>query len=471
MLLVPTTSHPKGIGVLHQDLKVAVTGVKGECLARALRWLLSGVTWKDIKLRQDCSWTSALLTAAAMIWAWCGEATLKERYDVARRVTQFLFGVQQKLGGSYQAFTKLLQRWTPELMASIQVALRKRMEQDLPGCWGIHGFVLFGADGSRVELPRTRSNQQAYAANRNSKKKKTSKKKRQSSAHARKADTPQMWLTTLWHIGTGLPWNWKTGPGDSSERSHLIEMLSSLPATAMIVADAGFCGYEYWKAILDSGRHFVIRVGSNVRMLRKLGCAREASSTVYLWPNNAARKNCPPLVLRLIVIHNGKHPVYLVTSVRQETRLTDSQLIDIYKKRWGIELFYRNLKQTFNRRKLRSLSPENARLELEWSLVALWAMGLYTLWEARRIGTPPNKISTAQMVRAFRHTIRDYCHPSEPGVSLRQKLRKAIVDPYIRTNKASRSYPRKKKEKPAGSPIITDATPKQVARAKEVLAL
>lgn len=455
----------------HQDLKVAVKGVKGECLARALIWLLSRVTWKDIKFRRDCSWSPALLAAAAMIWAWCGETALAERFDVARRVTKFLFGVQYELGGSYQAFIKLLQRWTPALITSIQVALRKRMEQDLPDCWGIHGFVLFGADGSRIELPRTSSNQQAYSANRKGKKKKKSKKNCKSSAHSRKADAPQMWLTTSWHIGTGLPWNWKTGPADSSERTHLIEMLSSLPASAMVVADAGFCGYEYWKAILDSGRHFLIRVGSNVRMLRKLGFARESSNTVYLWPDNAARKNCPPLVLRLIVIHNGKHPVYLVTSVCEVTRLTDQQLIDIYKQRWGIELFYRHLKQTFNRRKLRSLSPDNAWLELEWSLVALWAMGLYTLWEARRVGTPPKKISTAQMVRAFRHTIRDYCHPSEPGVSLSQKLRTAIIDSYIRTNKTSRNYPRKKKEKPAGSPIIKDATLKQIIKAKEVLAL
>lgn len=454
----------------HQDLNVAIKGVKGECLARSLKWLLSGVTWTGISFRQDCSWTPALLAAAAMLWAWSGEPTLKERFKVARRITIFMFGVQHELAKSYQAFIKLLLRWAPELVSSIQVTLRQRMEKDLPECWGIHGYVLFGVDGSRIELPRTNSNEQAYSANRKSKKKKKSKKRKPSS-HARKADTPQIWLTKLWHIGTGLPWNWKTGPADSSERAHLMEMLESLPTAAMIVADAGFGGYEYWKAILDSGRHFLIRVGSNVKMLRKLGCARESGNTVYLWPDNAARKNCPPLVLRLVSVHNGKHPVYLVTSVREVSRLSDRQLIDIYKKRWGIELYYRNLKQTFNRRKLRSLSPDNAWLELEWSLVGLWAMGLYTLMEANRIGTPPNKISTAQMLLAFRNTMRDYLHASESGASLRQLLRGAVIDSYTRKNKTSRNYPRKKKEKPPGSPIIKNATSQQVTRAQEVLSL
>ena len=84
-----------------------------------------------------------------------------------------------------------------------------------------------------------------------------------------------MWLTTMFHVGTGLPWDWRTGPSDSSERDHLRQMIGALPAGALITADAGFVGYETWKAILDSGRHLLIRVGANVRLLRKLGYVEE----------------------------------------------------------------------------------------------------------------------------------------------------------------------------------------------------
>jgi hypothetical protein len=367
----------------------------------------------------------------------------------------------------------------------ISVFVEGGMQQDLPDCWGLHGFVLFAVDGSRVALPRTASNEQAYSANRKSKPKKASKrtntkgktaeakKKRKKSsaqtAHSKKANSPQMWLTTLWHIGTGLPWNWRKGPADSSERTHLLEMLESLPAQSLVVADAGFAGYEYWKAILDSGRQFLIRVGSNVTLLKQLGCVRESEQTVYLWPDNFAKKNNPPLILRMIVIHNGRHPVYLVTSVRSKSRLSDEQLIDIYRSRWGIEVFYRHFKQTFNRRKLRSDSPANASLELEWSLLGLWAMALYTLIEAYRVGTPAKKVSTAQMLRAFCRTMRDYQHPYEREESLCRQLRKCIIDSYHRKNKTSRNYPRKKKEKPPGSPVINLASTLQVESAKAVL--
>ena len=99
----------------------------------------------------------------------------------------------------------------------------------------------------------------------------------------------------------------------------------------MIAADAGFVGYEYLSAIINSGRSLLIRVGSNVRLLRKLGYAQERGNTVYLWPDTAAKQEQRPLVLRLVVVHNGKHPVYLVTSVLSKRRLTDGQAAEI---RW-----------------------------------------------------------------------------------------------------------------------------------------
>src|SRR5258706_7720208 len=86
-------------------------------------------------------------------------------------------------------------------------------------------------------------------------------------ARQKKANSPQMWLTTMWHVGTGLPWDWRTGPSDSSERDHLLQMIAALPPQALVTADAGFVGYEYWKALLDSGRQLLIRVGANVRLL------------------------------------------------------------------------------------------------------------------------------------------------------------------------------------------------------------
>lgn len=451
----------------HQDSKVSAERLNAEYLRLALQWLLVGVGWSVIGFRADCTWTPQLLSSTALLWAWSDEGTLVERFQTARKIALFLCPSPNDPAGSYQAFTKMLRKWTGTLVIVIRTALRRRMEQSLTTWWRVGGFVMFGVDGSRVDLPRTVAHEKAYAASRKRPKKKGKKGRRSSRAtgHSRKADSPQMWLTTMWHAGTGLPWEWRTGPSDSSERGHLLEMLAGLPAHVLIAADAGFVGYEYARAILDSQRQLLVRVGSNVKLLRKLGYARESAGTVSLWPDYAARKRQPPLVLRLVMAHNGRHPIYLVTSLVSTTDCSDRQILELYARRWGIELFYRTFKQTFGRRKLRSTTPDNAEVEMQWSLLGLWAMSLYALAQATKRGVEPRRLSAAQLLLAFRRMLRDYRHPVERGHSLCDLLGKAVIDPYTRQNKASRNYPRKKRESPPGQPQIVTANKSQRQRA------
>lgn len=453
-----------------------VIRLNSSCLKRAVYWLLGGMDWSGIRFRGDCTWTPFLLTAAGLLWAWSDEVTLGERFVNTRRILLHLFSPAEPLAESYQGFTKRLRRWTEPLIARLQAALRERMQRDLSDCWLVLGFVIFGVDGSRAELPRTRSHERAWSAARHRGKPHKRGRRRngpqarskKSKSRSKKSNSPQLWLTTMWHAASGLCWDWRIGPADSSERAHLLEMLPDLPAEALLAADAGFVGYEYVKAILDSRRQILLRVGANVRLLKKLGFVRERGNTVSLWPDREARRSQPPLVLRLVVADNGKHPVFLVTSVLSSARLTDRQVIELYARRWGIEVFYRQLKQTFQRRKLRSARAENALLELHWSLAGLWAMALYALVELRKDHLPPRRLSLAQTLRAFRRTLRDYLHPWERGGGLRDRLRRALVDEYPRRCKANRGYPRKKQETPPGSPQILNASPSQIQQARQL---
>jgi Transposase DDE domain len=448
-------SHRDLVRLNSSDLRVALT------------WLLRGVNWSSVRLRSDCTWTAHLLATTALLWAWSNESTLVERFFAARRIALYLSPQTGEVAQSYQAFTKILRRWTADLVGLLQQTLRERMQRELQDCWLVLGFVMFGVDGSRAELPRTQSHEQAYSASRKKRRSRKGRKRRKVSAgHQKKSNSPQLWLTTMWHAGTGLPWDWRIGPADSSERAHLLAMLSTLPPGALIAADAGFVGYEYARAIIDSGRHLLLRMGANVRLLKKLGYARESGNTVYLWPDREAQRQQPPLVLRLVEAHNGKHPVFLVTSILSTRRLTDQQIVELYARRWGIEVFYRHLKQTFQRRKLRSARAENAHVEMEWSLTGLWAMTLYALTLIRARGIPAQRLSVARVLRAFRRMLRDYLHPIEPRHRLRDWLRLAVIDAYDRKNKSSRDYPRKKRERPPGAPTIINASKTQLRWAR-----
>jgi hypothetical protein len=469
----------------HQDTgSVNGSAYNHQALKQALQWLLEDVSWSDVVFRLDCTWVPQLLAVTAMLWAWSDEKTLKERFLTARKIAWRMFASRKAPARSYQAFTKLLRKWTTVLMAAVQTLFRQQMRRRLAQRFTLAGFVPFGVDGSRFGLPRTASHERAFASSKKRQKAKSkkdqparrkaqrqprlSKEQKAALAQAKKAASPQLWVTVLWHLGCGLPWSWRLGPTDSSEREHMRQMIAELPLAALLVADAGFPGYLLWSALVGAGCQMVMRVGSNVRLLRRLGYVKERGDLVYLWPDQVAAQSQPPIVLRMVVIHNGRHPVYLVTTVLNQRRLSNQQVIEFYRLRWGIELFYRHVKQTYECRKLRSHAAENAPVEAAWALLGMWAMAFYAQCYLKRRVIPPSKISVAQMLRAFRKPMRAYQSRPDPGEDLHSLLDTAIIDSYHRASKASRDYPRKKQERTAGPPRIVLATTAQVQKAREI---
>lgn len=444
-------------------------------LHKALRWLIAGVSMSGIAFRAECTWTPETLLFASLLWAWSDEKTLVERFAIARKIIINRYAEQPEPAGSYQAFIKLLRKWTEPLLQMLMAAFRRRMAETLAAVWWVEGWLVFAVDGSRVDVPRTRKNEERYSPksklSRKAQKRRRAAKRRRSAqkARERKANVPRIWLTMMWHVGSGLPWDWRTGPSDSSERGHFQEMLGSMPAGALLTADAGFVGYDLWKTVSGAGCQLLVRVGGNVKLLTKLGYVREYDGLVYLWPDRQAKKRLPPLVLRMVVVTNeDREPVYLVTSVMSEGRLSDAQMATVYRKRWGIEVYYRHCKQTFERRKLRSHNPDNATVELHWSLLGMWAMGLHSHSRLVEQGVLPERISFAGVWRAYRRAMREYKSPPDRGERLRQLIDRALIDPYKRRNKTSRDYPRKKQEQSAGPPKLCKATRAQVHLAMQV---
>ena len=475
----------------HQDRKSREQiVVNHQVLREVIAWLLPPALFVGMSVRKGSTWKPRMLAAAALFWVTSDRTTLTDRFQHTRKIIKRVFRGQAEPGKTYRGFMKMLDKWHAQLLLRVVLELRLRMGQELADQFQIAGFTVFAGDGSRVQTPRTQSNQQAYSVQRKPKRNTKKKSKRGKSQSARKrktaqrgktkkqsaaaiekkTSTTQIWLTLLWHVGTGLPWSWRSGASNSSERHQLLEMLGEMPENSLMTADAGFVGYEFWMALLDANHDFVIRIGSNVKLIKTLGYAREYDHTVYLWPDKAARKKMLPLVLRLIVIHDGKQPVYLVTSVLSKQRLSDKQAIEIYRYRWGIEVFFRTFKQTFGRTKMRSHAAKNAKLELDWSLVALWSICLLGQCELLRAGEAPSQLSAAAAIKAVQETMRDFrIRPESPDETLYAKLVNALRDGYDRTSsKTSRDYPRKKQRERIKAPKITHALKKQINAANEV---
>lgn len=364
-----------------------------------------------------------------------GAAALTDRFAAARALWN-----DQATATTYQGFIKALGQAGLSLMTGAADSLRRRIQQLAGGHHRRFGFIVLAADGSRFDLPRTAENEQSFGT------------------AGKDKSPPQLWITTLWHMGPGLPWDWRIGGARSSERDHLRTMLDDAPPGALIVADAGFTGYELINHIVASGRDVLIRVGRGVELLQELGHAEHVDEqTVWLWPSFAQRDRRPPLVLRLIRVQaNAKQPMYLLSSVRDRQRLSDEQAATLYRMRWGAELCYRSLKQTLERRKLRSGRPATALFEMHGLMLGLTLLGLMSVQAIVAAGHDPLSWSLAASLRAVRRVLR---RPRQ-RINWLAKLSGALKDGYRRRRKTRRPWPRKKQhDPPPGRPRLRRATP------------
>jgi hypothetical protein len=469
-----------------RDGKTPQRKTNGDDLRRALNWIISPDIFAEVRLHGNVKWKPLALVCLAIFWVWSAQPGLVEAAKEAIATVAKLFGSEAVAVTSYQALTTALVRYTPQLLPALWTRIQSLMLQSDPVAGRVGKWLPLAVDGSRLSVPRTKPNEEQFNKPKEPRgKKKSAAKKRSRHAQRKRPKSrskshyhpqavgPQMWLTLLWHIGLRLPWCWKLGPSYASERAHLATLLHEqrFPEGTLFCGDAGFVGYEFWRSILDHGHSFLMRVGGNVRLLKGLGVIRQRGDMVYCWPDEVAKKNQPPLVLRLLRFHDGRGEVYLVTNLLDDTELTAQQASLIYRGRWGIELQFRALKQTYGRAKLRARTPEIAAIELHWSLLGLTMLQLLALKEQTRAGEPADKTSLAAVLRIIRSMIGESSETRGPSASLPNRLRRATTDSYQRqSKKQSRNYPRRKEEPHTGPPIILAATAEQRKKARKLLA-
>lgn len=420
-------------------------------LVKAIQKFFPSHFFSHLKVsKKTTMWMPQRIVFVGILMMWDAEKTLCDRFAASGDLLKSLFP-KWRLGTDYQGWCDAQLTYISAIQPALAKRLRGQMWQFAGKHWLREGWCAFAADGSRVECPRTEANKKGLGC------------------AGRKKTGPQLFLTTLWHMGTGLPWDYRIGPGTASERHHLKEMLTDLPAKSLVVADAGFTGYELLRSIDEAGHSFLVRVGSNVHLLTELGYVEwQGPATVYLWPEEQHNKR-PPVVLRLLVLQRGKKKMYLVTNVFDEEALTQEQAAIFYELRWGVEIFYRSCKQTMDKRRMLSRTPETCKAELHWVVLSIWLLGAMSVSAIIERGGDPLSWSVALARKQVRAAMRDALKGRERGGDLAARLAAAVKDTYERTgSKKAHAWPHKKKEKPPGSPKIRLAKAQEIKKAKRL---
>jgi len=407
--------------------------------------LLPAAVWRSVHGRVPGSgdrrarWLPKGIVLCFALMGWARSPGLVERFAESRAALVALQPSRRRPGQSFQGLGKAGQKLTAAAFYAFWSALRGGFAKLLGSAWTWHGWQVFGVDGSRVEAPRTRANEQ------------------QLGRAGRVKSGPQWWVTTLVHLPSRLLWAWRQGPGTSSERGHLWQMLGELPAGALLLADAGFVGFALLRALGARPTDFLIRCGANVNLLlagtqQRLAWGG-ASQLVYLWPG--ARRRQSPLKLRLITLKRSGRAIYLLTNVLDTTRLPTRLAGELYAARWGLELNFRSLKQTLERRKLLARTPQIGALELAGNVVALGLLLLHAAWLLRGAAA---RASVALLLRLLRRAL-EALRWGRRSAWFRRRAQAARRDDYRRRrSKRARDWPHKKTERPAGRPKLRRLT-------------
>jgi hypothetical protein len=420
----------------------------------------------------NIKWVPEQLVAEGLIWAWQEAKNVTDAFDQTLEVCDEL-GMKDA-AKTYASFMNALDTYADTFSSRLRQRYQTLAEEVGGRFWRHDGWVLIGFDGSRATTPRTVSNEKAFCAPnygkgtraKYGKKKSKGMRRKQNKKNKPQPQAPQAWITMMWHMGLRLPWTWRLGPSNSSERGHVMEMLETeeFPEKTLFCGDAGFVGYPLWNAILDADGDFLVRVGANVNLLSETADIKQCGGGVVLcWPKDKMNSGAKPLRLRLVQVKIGKTKMWILTSVLDPKKLSKKKIVRFYKMRWGIEVEFRGLKQTIDKHMLRCRNSDRVLAELDWSIRAMAVAELIALREQipkqqeadEDDAYDPKDRSLANTMRALRHCMRNLHKYPQPSDGLLYQLSQALVQKYDNhTDKKARYRPKNPDKKPLGDPNV-----------------
>jgi hypothetical protein len=387
-------------------------------------------------------WDLHALVGVLLVMTWVVGDSESERFETARAFYVACHPKGKRPGQTLPGFHKALARLPAAVLRRLAAGVRHQVARALLPALRTGGFAVLAVDGSRLECPRSAPLEQRLGK------------------AGKEGSAPMLWLTALVLLPAGLLWSWRLGPGTANERQHARHLLPTLPARALLVADAGYLSFELFGAVVAAGASFLVRMSSKAYLYTEgqARLRRYREGLVYYWPEDARKAHQPPLRARLLRLRGKKGDVWLLTNVLEPARLTVARAGIIYRWRWGIEGLFRTYKRTLAKVKLTCRTVRLVHREAEGSLLALQLL-LAQAAERRRHG--PHEVVVVlrspreELLRIrgqITTTLGSGLGPRQREV-YRQRLRQARCVARERTSsKVRRPWPRRVEHKPPKPP-------------------
>lgn len=312
-------------------------------------------------------------------------------------------------------------------------------------------------DGSSSSMPDTPQNQERYP---------------QPSAQTPGCGFPVMRFVALFSLATGALLGTAHGALQDHERTLWRRLWDLLAPGDIALADRGFCSFADYALLLRRGVDSLMRLQGQrrkgVRRVKRIGkndWLVEWIKTSTVRPKWLEQSLWDQLPDRLPVRHvmiTVPIPGFRTKALTVATTLLDAAtypadgIADFYRRRWGIELFLRDIKITMGMDILRCKSPQLIEKEFTMHLIAYNLIRALMLEAAERQQCAVTRLSLAAAVAAIRQWA-----PTFLSIRRRDK-RKAHLDAFLRAiasatipKRPNRIEPRARKRRPKNYQLLT----------------
>ncbi|MDZ4687481.1 MAG: IS4 family transposase [Planctomycetaceae bacterium] len=391
------------------------------------------------------------------LWGWLSQSLSQDKSPneaVSRILANRVASGLPACSASSRCYCVARQRFPLAAMERMAKETGRNVHQSADDAWHWRGREVFLADGTGLSMADTAENQLVYP---------------QVKSRPQGLGFPLMRAVALISLSTGAVVDFAFGPHEgkgTGEGKLLRGMLDTLKAGDIMVADRLYPSYVTLAALKDRGIDMVSISHQNRTVDFSQGIQLGATDHIVEWERPRYRKGMSPeelqqlpetITVREFVISiegrdGGREDAVVVTTITDPT-IPQSELSELYWRRWNCELDLRSIKQSMRLDVIRAKTPVMVAKEIYAHLLAYNLLRGVMTESAKRNDTTPRQLSVKGAMQAV-----ESFTPAMMATNCGDVLYNAFlttVAAHRVGNRPGRLEPRYKKRRPSWNEYMT----------------
>lgn len=201
------------------------------------------------------------------------------------------------------------------------------------------------------------------------------------------------------NLSRGIPEVVTITDGRANEKKKLKKLLKRKSTSTIVIFDLGYWRYDFFNTLHQRGNYFVTRLKANCKPknVTSLG----AHDWLVELPRKAYTSKTNTYRVVSVKAAGRKRYRYL-TNLLDSERFSPQEIAALYKSRWEIEIFFRDLKHVLRLTRFISYSANGIKIQIYVALITYILIKLVIHASAKRHGVEPERFSFQRSVKVIR---------------------------------------------------------------------